>query len=659
MGITTSSSRRGPAAPLGAVGHQDTIRSLATALGRHDPRVFDPAKAVKHVAHLLWGSGAEYRGPRDAVPKYTVVVQTWAGIAQAVLRGLLCPRCTIADVRRAFLGQRLAVHLRRHKVKVPPDFIGRFTQLLREAAHTCGRPKVMLPLGLAEIIGSTDPSAVENLQRAIDSATTDFEDVVAIQLAQLPEGDATTPEPTILAPNRSLNTLGLTSPSKPLRLTVTIREDRAAFDAFRGKVLAGHPVDGAELAAVTNALTNRDNVLSKPLDYGTLPCWLDDLGVVLERVSGAGWELALASDRLRANPEVVCAAIKNAGGAVRYASPELRGDRSIVLAAMKNLDAWPRSGRRELLPGIVPLNNSNVLKCVPPVLRADRAVVLTAVANVGGALKHAPPELRADRAVVLTAVANAGNALEHASPELRADCKVVLAAVTRTGNALKHASEGPRGSRAVVLAAVSANGCALKYASEELRGDLKVALVAAHNSLNADALKHASEELRGNREAMLAAVRINGGALKHASEELRGDRGVVLAAVAQSGAALEHAPHRLRGDREVVLTAVTGCGYALRFASQEMRGDRGVVLAAVAQYGNAMYSASQELQEDPKVIFAAERSRQPRKRNRSESDGQRGRAGVDRTPPGPRFFSPRAGATASAGRGCRGRGAGW
>ena len=80
------------------------------------------------------------------------------------------------------------------------------------------------------------------------------------------------------------------------------------------------------------------------------------------------------------------------------ASPELRADRDIVLAAVKTSGYAMQHASSEL--------------------RADRVFVLAAVASNGYALRHASPELRADRAVVMGALANNR---AHASAECLAD----------------------------------------------------------------------------------------------------------------------------------------------------------------------------------------------------------------------------------------------
>ena len=96
---------------------------------------------------------------------------------------------------------------------------------------------------------------------------------------------------------------------------------------------------------------------------------------------------------------------------LKYASPELRADKEVVLAAVKNSGAQ--------------------LKYASPELRADKEVVLAAVNNTGYALQFASPELRADKEVVLAAVENKDFAIQFASDELKRDKDVIRISMKR------------------------------------------------------------------------------------------------------------------------------------------------------------------------------------------------------------------------------------
>jgi len=86
-----------------------------------------------------------------------------------------------------------------------------------------------------------------------------------------------------------------------------------------------------------------------------------------------------ASAELKADREVVLAAVNQNGLALGYASDELRADREVVLAAVK------KDG-----------HDGSSLECASAELKADREVVLAAVNQNGLALGYASDELQAD-----------------------------------------------------------------------------------------------------------------------------------------------------------------------------------------------------------------------------------------------------------------------
>lgn len=166
-----------------------------------------------------------------------------------------------------------------------------------------------------------------------------------------------------------------------------------------------------------------------------------------------------ASPELRADRELVFAAVSNRGDALQHAADELKADKELVLAAVGNC--------------------GDALQHASPELRADREVVLAAVSNQGHALQDAAPELRADRELVLAAARQQGHALQHAAPALRADRELVLATVSRHGHALQHASPELQADREVVLTAVSNWGRALVYAERSLAASIRASAQSA------------------------------------------------------------------------------------------------------------------------------------------------------------------------------------
>jgi len=173
------------------------------------------------------------------------------------------------------------------------------------------------------------------------------------------------------------------------------------------------------------------------------------------------------------------------GTSLQHASADLRADREIVMAAVK------RQG--------IALSYANEALC------KDRGIVLTAVADDGGALAYASQELRADREVVLVAARNRAIALRYAHPALRADKELILEVTQRHTDGLKYASNELRVDKNFVQQIVRNNGEALEFADVSLKADRDVVVAAVHNC--AKSLYHAVDEMRRDKDLVLLAAR--------------------------------------------------------------------------------------------------------------------------------------------------------
>jgi len=155
------------------------------------------------------------------------------------------------------------------------------------------------------------------------------------------------------------------------------------------------------------------------------------------------------------------AAVKDDGWALEHVSDELRADKEVVMAAVQKQDM------------------GSMLMYASEELKADKELVMAAVKSDGGALLYASDELKADKELVMEAVKSGDDVLMHASDELRADKELVMAAVKLYGGALMHASDELRADKEVVMAAVKDAGWALEYASDELKADKEVVMTGA------------------------------------------------------------------------------------------------------------------------------------------------------------------------------------
>jgi CxxC motif-containing protein len=271
-----------------------------------------------------------------------------------------------------------------------------------------------------------------------------------------------------------------------------------------------------------------------------------------------------ASDALRADKEVVLAAVKKYPRDLEYASDALRADKEVVMAALKKGD------------GVY-----NLLEYVPEALRADKEVALTALKN-GDNIKYVPENLRADEEIVLAAL-NGGAFIGDVPEKFRTNKEYIIIAVARGRQNFESLPKNFRADKEVVMAAVKNNGKLLKYASSELRADKEIVLAAIKSDMSAKILGYAAENLRSDREVVLTAVRLYGDALEYASDELRADKEIVLEALKRrpdetndmyihfKNVALKYASPDLQNNLEFLCTALEINPSAEKYIPEDIR----------------------------------------------------------------------------------------
>lgn len=225
-----------------------------------------------------------------------------------------------------------------------------------------------------------------------------------------------------------------------------------------------------------------------------------------------------------------------------FAPEDVKADSQVVLAAVRQ--------------------NGAALEYAAPQLQADADIVLDAVTNNGLALEHASPALQADAKIVLAALRQIGfksraqNVFDCVSSELWKNRAFVLSVAQEHEVGLRMASLALRDDRDLVLAIVKRRGLALQAASDNLKRDREVVLAAVR--CVGSALRYAATALQADAEIVLEAVSQDGSALQHAADELRADKSVVLAAVKQAPVARHYATVSLQMHPEVLQHSLCG-----------------------------------------------------------------------------------------------------
>jgi hypothetical protein len=314
--------------------------------------------------HLLWLYVLE------PPSEYLVHVETLAGIKTTL--ETLTFTSTIRHVQCAYRAAQFVKYLATKQLVVPPSFGRKVAGKLYEAGY-------VIPVNFwTKTLKLTNPE----LLQAIKEGPTDFTDTFAVQLCAL-----STLDTRVQLSTTSLGQLGLKS-NVPLTLTVTIRADRASYDAA--------PKPSADL---TTRLATRNNVLA---GLEPSPSFvLDDRLLGYDGMRENGYNLRCVSAALRNDRDIVLAAVQQNGRALEFASAALQNDREIVLAAVQR--------------------DGYALRDASAALQNDRDIVMAAVQQNGYALRDASTALKNDREVVLAAVQQMGYTLDFASEALQSD----------------------------------------------------------------------------------------------------------------------------------------------------------------------------------------------------------------------------------------------
>ena len=178
-----------------------------------------------------------------------------------------------------------------------------------------------------------------------------------------------------------------------------------------------------------------------------------DADVAEAWLGGKPFELKNAPEIIRDNKAFAIRTLSMYGGFLKDMSERLRAEKDVVTAAVGS--DW------------------NALGYAAEELRCDRDVVLAAVGHDGYALQFASEKLKDDKEIVLSAIATyEGDVLEYASERLKDDKETVLAAVKRCGDSIGFASERLRHDGDVIRAVLDAYPGQFENLPEDVQEDL-------------------------------------------------------------------------------------------------------------------------------------------------------------------------------------------
>ena len=175
---------------------------------------------------------------------------------------------------------------------------------------------------------------------------------------------------------------------------LAVRVDREVFSFLPEKMQRDADVAEAWLGGKLYKLKNAPEIIR------------DNRAFAIKILPMGGGLLEDFSERLRADKDVVTAAVGSAWNALGYAAEDLRGDRDVVLAAVGH--------------------NGYALQFASEELKDDKEIVLSAIATYeGDVLEYASERLKDDKETVLSAVRRSENSIGFASERLRHDADVI------------------------------------------------------------------------------------------------------------------------------------------------------------------------------------------------------------------------------------------
>ena len=379
-------------------------------------------------------------------PKPIVRVTTVAG---AILHQftIFTRDSTIKDVQCAIRGHQMLAYLEQCGLPAPPVPGG----IYRWAApHGRLIPAIHTQIMLFFLLGAP-------VRAALQKAPTSYDDTFALRLHRPAD-----PSVTALTPGCRLGSIGLTGGSC-VDLVVTTRKDRADLDAANAKP-PSDPFRPYDVEAATCAVRRRDKLLYGmgpatigPRDSQRFRLQLDDVDIARALVERDSDFFQHLSPAMRADRSVLMIALRSYGQALAVnggvsARPSMSQGESPLWCAAENL----RADREVVLAAIA--HDGAALSTAAKLFRADRHIVLAAVTQNGYAYRCVSADLRADPKVALAAVSQAGYVLQFLPEELCNNREIVLAAIRQAGiRVLQFASFRLRNDDAFVATATRLN----------------------------------------------------------------------------------------------------------------------------------------------------------------------------------------------------------
>lgn len=360
----------------------------------------------------------------------------------------------------------------------------------------------------------------------------------------------------------------------------------------------------------------------------------------IEEVANDWRRIRKAPVDMKNDPEVILEAIdRSAGEALKYAGEVVRADTEVVLAAMQHNLMYYRYAtpftsvclNRDFVVGALRFVGSRDAGSHDkrggqawewldsPQFRSDREVMMLAVSAKGECLMTASPSFKADRELVLAAITSSPSAYTYASAELKADRELALSAVRRCGTTLAHAPEVLRDDEDFVRAALEGglSSSAFEFLSPRLRAHREIFALACQKLKGPTPMCYASADIQDDEDMVrvaLAGVESNC-ALSYIGPTLQANEEFLLSMVQQDPRRLFGLPRRALTHRRVVLAGLNGhvgdrCLYStrgdcVRMIVEHHEDNRDIITVVMRTFPDAYPLLNEKLKLDAAIAAAA------------------------------------------------------
>ena len=248
----------------------------------------------------------------------------------------------------------------------------------------------------------------------------------------------------------------------------------------------------------------------------------DDTDIALAAINNHSLALAKVSDRLRADRNVVYAALSGclSGEVMEHADEKFKSDEDLVWEFLKK-GKW------------------QMYRFISSELQEKKEIALLAVqmSTNGFIIRDIPEKFKTDRAFIMESLTPSefnpenlqGRLIEFIPDELKDDEELVkLALIRSNGSALEFASDRIKADKDLFLGLPVLN-VAYEYASEEIRSDRELCLKILEQENCVTHLRNAPKVIKKDKEIILKAIKLKPWALSFADKSLHKDKDLLAA----------------------------------------------------------------------------------------------------------------------------------